>query len=606
MRPAQDERDPAVRSLRASVAPVRDVVAEPSPGPPRGALGRLLRPVRRALLIAGACQALAAVAGLVPFVAVAEIARELLGAGAADDARVWVITAVAGGALVARVVLLFAAVGIAHFADHNFQLHTQRRLVDRLGRVPLGWFSERTGGEVKKAVADDVAAMHHVVAHSLNDIVAAVVTPVAALAYMFWVDWRFTLVAMIPLVVGLWLYSRQMSGYGEKLGGYNEALGDVNSAAVEFVQGIAVVKAFGRVGRAHGRFIAATNRFVDYFWDWVKGLLRIAAASDVVLAPLTGLLVVSVAGAGFVAGGWMTPLELVPFYLLGLAIGAPILSLSFAANEMQEATLAAGRVVALAEAPTLPVSEKPRSPEGRRVEYRGVCFSYDGAREVLSDIDLTLEPNTVTALVGPSGGGKSTAAKLLCRFWDPTEGSITLGGVDLRDIHPGELYRHVGFVFQDTQLLRAGVAENIRLGRADASDAEVEAAARGAQIHERIVALPDGYDTVIGVEAQLSAGEAQRVAIARALLADTPIVVLDEATAFADPESEAAIQDALSSLVAGRTLLVIAHRLSTVTNADQIAVIDRGRLAEVGRHAELLDGGGLYLRLWVAHERLAG
>ena len=584
---------------------MRDVVAEPSPGPPRSALSRLLRPVRRALLIAGTCQALAAVAGLVPFIAVAEIARELLGAGAADGTRVWVITAVAGGALGARVALLFAAVGIAHFADNNFQLHTRRRLVDRLGRVPLGWFSERTGGEVKKAVADDVAAMHHVVAHSLNDIVAAVITPVAALAYMFWVDWRFTFVAMIPLVLGLLLYSRQMSGYGEKLVAYNEALGDVNSAAVEFVQGIAVVKAFGRVGRAHGRFIAATNRFVDYFWDWVKGLLRIAAASDVVLAPLTGLLVVSVAGAGFVAGGWMTPLDLVPFYLLGLAIGAPILSLSFAANEMQEASVAAGRVAALAEAPILPISQDPRSPDGWRVEYRGVSFSYDGAREVLSDVDLTLEPDTVTALVGPSGGGKSTAAKLLCRFWDPTGGSITLGGVDLRDIHPGELYRHVGFVFQDTQLLRAGVAENIRLGRADAGDAEVEAAARAAQIHERIEALPDGYDTIIGVEAQLSAGEAQRVAIARALLADTPIVVLDEATAFADPESEAAIQDALSSLVAGRTLLVIAHRLSTVTNADQIAVIDQGRLAEIGRHDELLDGGGLYLRLWEAHERAA-
>ena len=559
--------------------------------------------MRVTLAVAAVLQALSAVAGLLPFVAVAEIAREMLGSDSPDGGRVWGIAWVAVAALAVRFGLMFAAGGIAHFADNDFQLAVRQQLVDRLGRVPLGWFSERTGGEVKKAVSDDVTAMHHLVAHSANEITAAVVTPLAALGYMAWVDWRFTLAAMVPAVVGLVLYSRQMSGYSEKLGAYNEALDDVNTTAVELVQGIAVIKTFGQTGRAHGRFIDASNRFVEYFWNWVKGLLRIMAASEVVLAPLGGLLWISAASIVFVDRGWIAPVDVVPFFLLGLAVTAPVLTLGYASNVMQEASQAANRVAALSAVPRLPMADQSRTPETTLVEYRGVCFSYDGSNEVLSGVDLILEPGTSTALVGPSGMGKSTIAKLLCRFWDPTEGSITVGGVDLRDIRPDDLYRSVGFVFQDVQLLRTSVADNIRLGRPRATDAEVEAAAGAAQTHERIAALPDGYDTVLGAGVALSGGEAQRVSIARALVADTPVVVLDEATAFADPESEAAIQDALSTLVAGRTLLVVAHRLSTIVGVDQIAVIDRGRVVQTGRHDDLLTGGGLYRRLWESHER---
>ncbi len=565
-------------------------------------LSQLLRPVWGSLILAAVFQALSAVAGLVPFVAVAEIAGELLDGGAVDRNRVWNITWVAAGALAARFALMFAAGGITHFADNNFQLHVRRRLVDRLSRVPLGWFTDKTGGHVKKAVADDVVAMHHLVGHALNDLVGAIVTPLAALGYMLWVDWQFTLVTLIPVTAGFILYSRLMSGYGERMEAYNAALAQVNTGSVEFVQGIAVVKTFGQARRAHARFIDSANRFVDYFWAWAKGLLRVAAASDVALAPLTGLLVVSAAGTLFVAQGWIDAVDLVPFFLVGLAIAAPVLTLGHAATEMQVSSQAAARVAVMLDSPILPLSQQPRLPDGQRVEYREVSFSYDGVHEVLSEVDLALEPETVTALVGPSGSGKSTIAKLLCRLWDPTGGSVMLGGVDLQDIDPQELYRHVGFVFQDVQLLGMSVRENIRLGRPDATDAEVQAAAGAAQIHRRITELPDGYDSIVGITALLSGGEAQRISIARALLADTPIVVLDEATAFADPESEAAIQDALSSLVAGRTLLVVAHRLWTVVGADQIAVIDRGRVVERGRHADLLAEGGLYRRLWDAQE----
>lgn len=584
--------------------------AEPVPDRSASSLLTLLAPIRTPLIVAGVVQAFAAVASIVPFVAVALIGGELLGDGPVDDDRVWRLAWFAVAAVVVRTVLVFTAGGITHVADNALQLNLRRRIVDRIGRVPLGWFGERNAGQVKKAVADDVAAMHHLVGHSLTDMVAAVVTPLAAIVYMLTVDWRFTLVVLVPIVLGFVLYSRQMTGYGEKMEQYNQGLAEVNGAAVEFTQGIAVVKTFGRSGRAHQRFLDAANRFVDSFWEWVRGLIRLASASEVVLAPLAGLVWISAAGTVFVARGWLEPVDLLPFYLVGLAVAAPVLALGYSVNDLQLASQAARRVAAMLDLPELTVVDArvavPTTDDGLDVVYEGVRFSYDGEHEVLSGIDLHLTPGTVTALVGPSGSGKSTIAKLLCRFWDPTAGRVALGGVDLRQIPSEQLYRRVGFVFQDVQLLRASVRDNIALGRPSATDAEVVAAARAAQIHDRIGELPDRYDSVVGVDARFSGGEAQRVSIARALLADTPIVVLDEATAFADPESEAAIQDALAELVAGRTLLVIAHRLHTIVHADQIVVVDGGRIVEQGRHDDLVTNGGLYSRLWSAHERAGG
>jgi ATP-binding cassette, subfamily B, bacterial IrtA/YbtP len=566
----------------------------------------LLAPVRGRLALACLLQALSAVAGVVPFVAVAEIGAELVGDGPADDDRVRAIAMVAIAGLGARALLALAAGTVTHLADSNLQLDLRRRLADRLERVPLGWFTDRSAGEVKKVVQDDVSAMHHLVAHSLLDLTTAAVTPLVVLAYLISVDWRFSLVALVPLVVGLAVYRRQMSGYGEKMQGYSQSLTDVNAAAVEFVQGISVVKAFGQAGRAHRRFLDAANRFVDFFWERVRGLLALSSASEVVLAPLAGLTLVLTAGTLFVSQDWLDVLDLLPFTLLALALTAPVMTLSHADHELQIASQAAGRVTGLLATPVLAEPADPVAPAGHRVVYEGVRFSYDGETEVLAGVDLVLEPGTVTALVGPSGSGKTTLAKLLPRFWDPTGGRVTLGGADLRDIAPRELYRHVGFVFQDVQLLRTTVRDNIRLARPDADDARVEAVARAAQVHDRIGELPRGYDSVVGEDAHLSGGEAQRISIARALLADTPILALDEATAFADPESETAIQDALSRLVAERTLLVIAHRLQTIAAADQIVVLDGGRVADAGTHTELLARGGRYAEFWRQRTRAQG
>ena len=567
-------------------------------------IGRLLAPVRGALIFACVLQAIGAVAGVVPFIAVAELGQVLLADGPLDSARAWTIAWIGTGALVVRLFFLMAAAGVTHVADVDFRLTLRRRMAERLGQVPLGWFTERNAGLVKKALQDDVVALHELVGHGYINLVSAVVTPLVAMAYLLWIDWRLTLVVLAPLVLGVVsLYGLQMRGYGEKMAAYDEALGKVNAASVEFVQGIAVVKTFGQTHKAYGRFLEETQRFIDFFWQWVRGLLRLSAASEVVLSPLFSLVVVLAAGTWFVAAGWMAPVDVLPFALLGLSFAAPLLVIGYSQTGMMLSKQAAERIAALLDTPVLPDRTTGRMPEGSRVVYERVSFSYDGRTDVLSGIDLVLEPGSVTALVGPSGSGKTTLARLLPRFWDPSAGRITLGGVPLDELPTSELYRQVGFVFQDVQLLRTTIRENIALARPDAPLEEVEAAARAAQIHERIVALPRGYDSVAGQDARLSGGEAQRVSIARAILADAPILVLDEATAFADPESEAAIQDALSELVRGRTLLVIAHRLHTITAADQICVVDHGRIVQRGRHAELLAQGGIYARLWAAAEQ---
>ncbi|MEO0385569.1 MAG: ABC transporter ATP-binding protein [Pseudomonadota bacterium] len=561
----------------------------------------LIAPIKGRIWLACAIQAIAAVAGIIPFIAVAELGRVLLAEPPLDVSRAWTIASVAVGALAVRLVCLMAAAAITHIADLDLQLDLRRRMAAHLARVPLGWFGERNAGLVKKALQDDVSAIHHLVGHSYTNMVSATVTPLAALSYLIWVDWWLTIVALVPVAIGIGLYAAQYRGYGEKMEAYGRALADVNTAAVEFAQGIAVIKAFGQAQSAHVRFIERTRDFVHFFWEWMRGLLVMSAATEIVLSPLFTLLAVLTAGLLMIGVGLTTPLEVLPFVILAPALTAPFMTLSYAQNDMMVAQRAAERIADLLNRPHLAAPVNPTKPKGSHVAFRDVSFAYDGKTQAVSDIDLVLEPGTVTALVGPSGSGKSTLARLLPRFWDVTRGSIEIGGVPVTDMTSDTLYGSVSFVFQDVQLLRSSIADNIALGRPDAPEIEIEGAARAAQIHDRIISLPHGYRSVVGEDAHLSGGEAQRVSIARALLADAPILVLDEATSFADPESEAAIQDALSTLVAGRTLLVIAHRLHTITGADQICVLDGGRIVERGSHGDLLAEQGLYTDLWAAH-----
>ncbi|GGT00955.1 ABC transporter ATP-binding protein [Planobispora rosea] len=559
----------------------------------------LLRPHARRFAVVVVLQVIGAVAGLAPLLAVVELGRALLAPGPADHGHVWAVVTAGAGGLFVRLLFTAASAGIGHLLDARVQLALRRRLAARLGRVPIGWFSRRRTGELAKVVGQDVSAVHPFIAHAPGELVSAFVVPLVSLVYLFTVDWRLTLITLIPVVAAVSLVPLLMlPARLREQEEFDAAMGRIASSVVEFVQGIAVVKAFGGAGRAHRRFLAAADDFVGVFVRWVRGVSLVAAGMQLALSPPFVLLVVLAGGTALIGSGGMAPADLLPFLLLGLGLTAPVAALGHGFDDMQAARRALGRTREVLAVPPLPEPAHPVAPRGHRVELRGVRFGYDAGHEVLRGVDLVLEPGTVTALVGPSGSGKSTLVRLLPRFSDPTCGSVVLGGVDLREIGSRELYRKVSFVLQDVHLLRASVADNIALAVPHADRDDVVRAARLAHIHDRILELPRGYDTVIGEEAGLSGGEAQRISLARALLADTPVLVLDEATSFADPQTERAVRRALAALKGGRTILVIAHRLETVSDADTVVVLEDGVITERGGPAELLARGGRFAALW--------
>jgi ATP-binding cassette subfamily B protein IrtA len=570
--------------------------------PGHQSLAGMVRPFRWSFAAVVVLQVVGSVAGLAPLLAVVELGRALL-SGERD--HVWIIVVLGAAGLFVRLLCTAAAAAIGHIVDGAVQLSLRRALAARLGRVPIGWFSRRRTGELAKVVGDDVSAVHPVIAHTPGELVSAFAVPLVSLVYLFTVDWRLTLVTMAPVVLAVALVPLMMTpARTREQEEFDAAMGRIAGAAVEFVQGIAVVKAFGGGQRAHRRFRTAADAFVDTFLRWVRGISAIAAGMQLALSPPFVLLVVLVGGTALVTTGGMAPADVLPFLLLGLGLTAPVAALGHGFDDVQAARRALGRIRDVLDVESLPEPADPVAPQGHRVELRDVRFAYEAGHEVLRGIDLVLEPGTVTAVVGPSGSGKSTLVQLLPRFFDPTHGSVLLGGADLREIAAQELYRTVSFVFQDVRLLRASVADNIALAVPHAAPADVERAARLANIHDRVLELPRGYDTVLGEDVTLSGGEAQRISIARALLADTPVLVLDEATAFADPRTEQAVRHALATL--DRTVLVIAHRMETITGADTVVMLADGVIAERGTPAELLARNGRFAAFWRSHAGVAG
>jgi ATP-binding cassette subfamily B protein len=562
-------------------------------------------PVRGSLAGIVALSLLGAVAGVVPFIAVVELARALLPAidgGEVDHDRIWVIVAVAVVALFVGLGAAFASGMVAHLADAELQLSLRQRIIRHLQRLPLGWFDTRSSGTVRKLVENDVTALHQLVAHTIQDVVTAVTVPVIGIVYLFVVQWQLALAALVPIVATVVLYAVMMRGCAEKFSQYDAATARLSDATVEFVHGIAVVKRFGQVGRSHRRYRDQMRQYVDFIGLWTRETATLQSVIEIVTSPVVVLVYLLAVGTWVVSAGSAEPIDVLPGLLLGLGLTGPLLKLGSSAQFLRNATKAQESLAAFFGLAPVAEAAAPKPLTGRDVSFDDVSFSYDGEHRVLHDIAAACRPGTLTAMVGASGSGKSTLAKLVPRFYDTTHGRVLAGDVDVREVAADELYRAVGFVFQDTYLLRASLRDNIRLTRPAATDDEVERAARAAQIHDRILLFERGYDAVVGEDANLSGGEAQRVTIARALVADPPILVLDEATAFADPDSEAAIQTALSALAADRTVLVIAHRLHTIVGADQIVVLDGGRIVERGTHADLVAAGGRFATMWAAYQ----
>ncbi|NVD98666.1 ABC transporter ATP-binding protein [Massilia sp. BJB1822] len=567
------------------------------PGPIR----RVLQPIHGRLIAAAILAALGTALTLVPLAGIAQIAATVLAdSGNAVQDAIWRIVIVSVVSMLLGMALVSAGELLAHMADGHITHHLRRAAAQRLAQVPLGWFTERASGEVKQAMQDDIATLHSLTAHFYTAVGRAAGAILISAIYLFALDWRMAIAALLPFPGFFLFLQRAMKASGVNMQEFVGRLGRLNSATVEFVNGIPVVKAFGTSGQAHEGYREAVDGFAQSFANFTRPLVAAMAHAHALVAPVTVLGVVLGFGALFTSLGWIAPADVLPFALVAPGICAPVLLLHTLLHDLQGATGAAQRVQALLDTPVLaaPAPGQQALPSGHEVRFENVGYAYGAEQQALQDISFTLAPGTVTAIVGPSGAGKSTLARLLLRFFDPSQGRITLGGADLRQIESAQLYRRIGFVLQEVRLIHASVRDNIALGRPTASQQEIEAAARAANIHETILALPRGYDSVVGEDAQLSGGERQRVSIARAVLLDPPILVLDEATAAADAGNEVAIQDALSRFAQGRTLLVIAHRLDTVMQADRVLVLDGGAIVEQGSHAQLLAQEGRYARLW--------
>ena len=555
------------------------------------------------MVVSGVLTAMGALMSIVPFEAMRNMAAIWLGETSPEGWRgsLWIWATIAVVALFASQALYLAGLGITHLAEARLRHRLRQRIVDAISRLPLGKVAQIPHGTIRKMVCDDTASIHTLVAHVPGDATNAVVMAGAGAAYLLWTDWRLACALLGLWVLALGIMSLTLAG----MSGITERFGDAQTAlaaaTVEMIEGIKEIKGFQATDASRTRFSQARAEFSRLSYSWVSRSGRSMSAMTAVLRPSTVFTTVALLAVLFTSQGW-TPLSAtLPFFLVALGLPEGLMILVGLMQHMYESRMAAQATADLLSQPPMPegTHDDGEGTVPGRVEVEGVTFSYEVGSPVLHGVSFTAEPGTVTALVGPSGGGKSTLARLIARFYDVDDGAVRLSGIDVREATFPWLLSRVAIVLQDVALAHESVHHNIALGRPGATREQVEAAARAACIHERITRLPHGYDTVLGdTGGFLSGGERQRITLARAYLQDAPVLVLDEATAQADPASERDIHRALSQLAAGRTVIIIAHRLSTIRDADQILVVDAGHITERGTHEELLAAGGRYAAMW--------
>lgn len=513
------------------------------------------------------------------------------------------------GFTVLSVALYIAALMCSHLAAFRIAKNMKKRALAHVMTLPPGAFDMMGSGKVRRIINDSAEATHTYAAHQLPDLAGSVVLPISIVVMLFFFDWRLGIACIVPIAVSIAVMYTMMGNkvLAEFMGIYQGALGDMNKEAVEYVRGISVVKTFQQTVHTFQTFKESILRYGEFasgYARWCKK--RMVAYMVFANLSFAFLILAAMAITGGLENATPEFISDFLFYVVFSPLVAILLvRIMYSSEDGYKVDDALSRIDGLMAMEPLPETGDPKVPDDMTVRFEGVTFTYPGSdRPAVEAVSMTMRPGTVTALVGPSGSGKSTIASLAARFWDPQQGRISIGGIDLRDISSKDLSGLESYVFQSNTLLRDTLLNNVRLGRPDATPEQVSEALRQAQCEDIVAKLPNGLDTPIGPGGvYLSGGETQRVAVARAILKGSPIVILDEATAFADPENEHLVQKAFEKLAEDRTVLIIAHRLTTVRNADCICVVDGGRIREIGTHAELMEEGGEYRRMWEDYQR---
>ena len=557
--------------------------------------------------------AVAMVLGMLPYLCIWLVAGDLI-AVAPEWAQAQNITGYGWWAFafaVAGIAVYFLALMCTHLAAFRTASNIRKQGMAHLMKAPLGFFDSNASGLLRNRLDGAASETETLLAHNLADIVGTAAMFIAMVVLLFVFDWRMGAACLLAAVVSILSMFSMMGGKNAKLmAEYQAAQDTMSKAGTEYVRGIPVVKVFQQTVYSFKAFKEAIEDYSTKAEQYTDGVCRLPQSVNLTFTEGAFIFLVPVAlllaPAALESGDFASFVTNFAFYAVFSAIVSTALArIMFAASGMMLANTALARIDQVMSAPTLPVPAHPQAPRDNSVVFRDVSFTYEGAQlPALDGVSFTVEPGQTVALVGPSGGGKTTAASLIPRFWDVTSGTVEVGRVDVRQADPHVLMDQVAFVFQNTRLFKDSILENVRISRPGASREEVLAALSAAQCDDILAKLPQGADTVIGTQGTyLSGGEQQRVALARAILKDAPIVVLDEATAFADPENEVLIQKAFGALTKGRTVIMIAHRLSTVVGADKIVVLEGGRVAQQGTHQELLEAGGLYARMWADYNQ---